>query len=108
MEVHGSCDPKFQSVRQEFERNFRERGEVGASVCITLRGETVVDLWGGMARPETQTPWTRDTISIVFSSTKGATALGAHMWRHAENSISMRRSQNTGRSSRSQAKSRYR
>ena len=79
MEVHGSCDPKFQSVRQEFERNLRERGEVGASVCITLRGETVVDLWGGMARPETQTPWAADTISIVFSSTKGATALCAHM-----------------------------
>ena len=79
MEVHGSCDPKFQSVRQEFERNFRERGEVGASVCITVRGETVVDLWGGMARPETQTPWKADTISIVFSSTKGATALCAHM-----------------------------
>src|SRR5262245_30714917 len=74
MEVHGSCDPKFQSVRQEFERNFRERGEVGASVCITLRGETVVDLWGGMARPESHTPWAADTISIVFSSTKGATA----------------------------------
>ena len=79
MEVHGSCDPKFQSVRQEFERNLRERGEVGASVCITLRGETVVDLWGGMARPETRTPWAADTISIVFSSTKGATALCAHM-----------------------------
>src|SRR5581483_4380446 len=79
MEVHGSCDPKFQQVRQEFERNFRERGEVGASVCVTVRGETVVDLWGGTARPDTQTPWTAETISIVFSSTKGATALCAHI-----------------------------
>lgn len=79
MEVHGSCDPKFQQVRQEFERNFRERDEVGASVCVTVRGETVVDLWGGIARPETQTPWTAETISIVFSSTKGATALCAHI-----------------------------
>jgi CubicO group peptidase (beta-lactamase class C family) len=79
MEVQGSCDPKFQQVRQEFERNFRERGEVGASVCVKVRGETVVDLWGGIARPETQTPWTSDTISVVFSSTKGATALCAHM-----------------------------
>lgn len=79
MEVQGSCDPKFQQVRQEFERNFRERGEVGASVCVKVRGETVVDLWGGVARTDTQTPWTADTISIVFSSTKGATALCAHM-----------------------------
>ena len=79
MEVYGSCDPKFQQVRQEFERNFRERGEVGASVCVTVRGQTAVDLWGGMARPDTQTPWTTETISVVFSSTKGATALCAHM-----------------------------
>ena len=56
MEVHGSCDPKFQPVRQEFERNFRERGEVGASVCITLQGKTVVDLWGGLARADTAAP----------------------------------------------------
>ncbi|MGE0822905.1 MAG: serine hydrolase domain-containing protein [Candidatus Binatia bacterium] len=79
MEVHGSCDEKFQSVRQEFERNFRERDEVGASVCVTVRGETVVDLWGGVARPDTQTPWTAETVSIIFSSTKGATALCAHV-----------------------------
>ncbi len=79
MEVQGSCDPKFQAVRQEFERNFRERGEVGASVCVTVGGETVVDLWGGVARTDTKAPWTKDTIGIVFSSTKGATALCAHM-----------------------------
>ncbi|MBM4256140.1 MAG: beta-lactamase family protein [Deltaproteobacteria bacterium] len=79
MEVHGSCDPQFQQVRNEFERNFRERGEVGASVCVTVRGRTVVDLWGGFARPDTQTPWNADTVSIVFSSTKGATALCAHI-----------------------------
>ena len=79
MTVHGSCDPKFAQVRQEFERNFSERGEVGASACVTVRGETVVDLWGGMARPDTQTPWTAETVSLVFSSTKGATALCAHI-----------------------------
>ncbi len=79
MTVHGSCDPKFAQVRQEFERNFSERGEVGASVCVTVRGETVVDLWGGTARPDTQTPWTAETVSLVFSSTKGATALCAHI-----------------------------
>ncbi len=79
MEVHGSCDAKFQQVKQEFERNFRERGEVGASVCVKVRGETVVDLWGGVARQDTQAPWREDTVSVVFSSTKGATALCAHI-----------------------------
>lgn len=79
MEVLGSCEPKFQSVRQEFERNFDQRGEVGASVCVTVHGHTVVDLWGGTANAETGAAWNEDTVSIVFSSTKGATAICAHI-----------------------------
>src|SRR5258708_305757 len=77
--IAGFCDPRFERVAGEFARNFQERGEVGASVCITLDGETVVDLWGGMAHPDTQTPWGEDTVTLVWSATKGATALCAHM-----------------------------
>ena len=39
----------------------------------------MVDLWGGVADPKSKAPWTRDTVSIVFSCTKGATALCAHV-----------------------------
>ncbi len=74
-----SCDAQFQAVRGEFERNFQERGEVGASVCVVLRGQIVVNLWGGTARCDTGTPWTEETVSLIFSSTKGATALCAHI-----------------------------
>jgi CubicO group peptidase (beta-lactamase class C family) len=77
--VEGTCDARFRGVADEFERNFRERGEVGASVCVHHEGRTVVDLWGGMANPAEGVPWTRDTVSIVFSCTKGATALCAHV-----------------------------
>lgn len=78
-EIRGFCEPQFERVATEFERNFQERGEVGASVCVTLAGKKVVDLWGGMARPAANDPWTEDTLSIVWSSTKGATALCAHI-----------------------------
>src|SRR5258708_30429525 len=78
-EVSGFYDPQFERVAEEFVRNFQERGEVGASVCIKLEGETVVDLWGGIARPDTQTPWVEDTLSVIWSTTKGATALCAHI-----------------------------
>ena len=44
-----------------------------------MGGETVVDLWGGVADPKTGAPWNKDTVSIVFSCTKGATALCAHV-----------------------------
>ncbi len=53
MAVSGKCDQKFAKVKEEFERSFAERGEVGASVCLSVNGETAVDLWGGLANPET-------------------------------------------------------
>ena len=79
MVVEGVCDARFQGVREEFERNFAERGEVGASVCVMIEGRTVVDLWGGLADRHAGGPWERDTLGLVWSSTKGATALCAHM-----------------------------
>ncbi len=75
--VRGTCDSRFKGVADEFVRNFDERGELGASVCARLDGETVVDLWGGIA--EGDTPWEEDTLSIIFSCTKGAVATCAHV-----------------------------
>ncbi|WP_428684391.1 serine hydrolase domain-containing protein [Reyranella sp.] len=77
--TQGTCRPGFERVAEAFERNLEEKREIGASVCLTVGGETVVDLWGGVADPKTQAAWTRDTVSIVFSCTKGATALCAHV-----------------------------
>src|SRR5437764_6667590 len=79
MTVQGTCEPRFSAVAEEFERNLAERGEVGASVCVTVDGETVVDLWGGVADPASGREWGRDTIGVVWSCTKGAAALCAHM-----------------------------
>lgn len=77
--VHGDVDTRFASVREEFERNFAERGEIGASVAVILNGELVVDLWGGVADVATGRPWQADTISVVQSVTKGVVSLAAHL-----------------------------
>ncbi|HTU20861.1 MAG TPA: serine hydrolase domain-containing protein [Gemmataceae bacterium] len=77
--MQGTCDARFREVGEELARNFAERGEVGASVCVMIEGRTVVDLWGGIADRHTRRPWDKDTIGLVWSSTKGATALCAHM-----------------------------
>ena len=77
--VQGTCDPRFALVREEFERNFAERDEAGASVSITLEGSAVVDLWGGFADPGTGRPWLSDTTVVVWSCSKGAAAICAHM-----------------------------
>ena len=77
--VFGHCTPDFTAVGAEFERNFSERGEVGASLCIVAGGRVAVDLWGGVADPTTGRPWDEDTVVMVWSATKGATALCAHL-----------------------------
>jgi CubicO group peptidase (beta-lactamase class C family) len=78
-EVHGTCDPTFQQVQEEFARNFTERGELGASVRITVDGEPVVDLWAGTADEIDGRPWEADTLACVYSCTKGVVALAAHL-----------------------------
>jgi CubicO group peptidase (beta-lactamase class C family) len=77
--VSGRCEPEFARVRDEFERNFAERGEIGASVCVMVDGEPVVDLWGGVVERDRDQAWAEDTVSVVFSTTKGVTALCAHI-----------------------------
>ena len=74
MDVGGYVAPGFEEVRDEFERNFTERGEVGASVCVIKRGEVVVDLYGGTR--DGVNPWTPDTLVITYSTTKPIAASG--------------------------------
>ena len=46
-EVRGTFDPKFDSVREQLEKNLDVGDDVGASVAVFYRGEPVVDIWGG-------------------------------------------------------------
>lgn len=77
--VQGVCAEGFEGVQAEFERNFTERGDVGASLAVSLDGEFVVDLWGGDADDGGDRPWERDTLVNVYSTSKGLTALCAHL-----------------------------
>ncbi|WP_413757952.1 serine hydrolase domain-containing protein [Streptomyces sp. MMBL 11-3] len=77
--IHGEVAAGFEPVREAFAANFAQHGDIGAAVCVYQHGRPVVDLWGGVADPETDRPWTRDTLQLVYSATKGATATAAHM-----------------------------
>lgn len=70
-EVHGSVAEGFESVRDAFQANFRDRNDIGAAFAATLDGRPVVDLWGGVADVATGKPWERDTVSVINSGTKG-------------------------------------
>ncbi|MFC4534507.1 serine hydrolase domain-containing protein [Sphaerisporangium dianthi] len=78
-EIGGSTAPGFEGVREAFAANLAGNREVGAAVGVYLHGRKVVDLWGGTADPETGRPWERDTLQVVFSTTKGVTAACAHL-----------------------------
>ncbi|SHN36561.1 serine hydrolase domain-containing protein [Actinacidiphila paucisporea] len=77
--IHGEVAAGFEPVREAFAANFSQHGDIGAAVCVYHHGRPVVDLWGGVADAETGRPWTRDTLQLVYSATKGATATAAHM-----------------------------
>lgn len=74
-DIQGYCDEKFSHVRDTFEKNFREKGDVGASVAVTVEGEFVVDLWGGYRDAAGTEPWQEDTIVNVYSTTKTMAAM---------------------------------
>lgn len=77
--IEGHCDARFEAVRAAFEENFDEREELGAAVTVLIDGAPVVDLWGGWADAARTRAWERDTVVNVWSTTKGPTALCAHI-----------------------------
>jgi CubicO group peptidase (beta-lactamase class C family) len=71
--VHGTVAVGYEAVRDAFAENFARFGERGAACAAYVDGRPVVDLWGGEAAPGTA--WTRDTLSVIWSATKGAVAV---------------------------------
>ena len=77
-DTSGWVAPGFEGVREVFEANFADGLEVGAAFAAHHRGRKVVDLWGGTADTTTGRPWLEDTLVLVYSTTKGATAMCAN------------------------------
>ncbi len=75
---NGTTTPRFERVRDAFDANFAKGLEIGAAFSVYHRGEKVVDLWGGTADIATDRPWDERTLALVFSTTKGATAICAN------------------------------
>ena len=73
-EINGTFETSFAHVAEAFEKNFEE-GDLGACCAVFVDGEIVVDLWGGIADPEKETLWGKDTIVNVWSTTKTMAAI---------------------------------
>ena len=79
MTTQGFTTEKFAPVREVLEQQLVSGADVGASVSVRHRGETVVDIWGGFTDAECTRPWEADTITNVWSTTKTMTFLVALM-----------------------------
>jgi len=78
-DIHGRCDGRFEAVRGALARNLDSGAELGASLVVDMDGETVIDMWGGFCDQARAIPWSEQTITNVWSSTKTVTSLAALM-----------------------------
>jgi len=74
-EITGLCPDRFARVRETFEANFENNGELGARFSFAIDGEIVVDLMGGYADRKREVPFGPDTLTALFSTTKSVAAL---------------------------------
>ncbi|KJH52134.1 beta-lactamase [Dictyocaulus viviparus] len=72
----GETVKEFDSVRKAFQQNFLDGWESeGASLAVFVKGNKVVDVWGGYADKQAARVWNKDTLTVVFSTTKAVAAL---------------------------------
>jgi CubicO group peptidase (beta-lactamase class C family) len=78
-QVSGEVAPGFERVKDAFAANFEKRGDIGAACSVYHHGKKVVDLWAGVVDEKSGRLWAQDNLALVYSSTKGATAICAHL-----------------------------
>src|SRR5258708_36350990 len=74
-DIRGLCPERFEGVRHAFEANFAEGLELGARFALAIEGEIVIDLIGGFADRGRTRPFTDDTLTAGFSTTKAMASL---------------------------------
>lgn len=75
--INGTCDDRFEAIFTAFDASLENGTDLGASVVVDLYGERVVDLWGGHCDEARTTPWERDSLVNVWSTTKTMTFVAA-------------------------------
>jgi CubicO group peptidase (beta-lactamase class C family) len=76
--VGGWSEPGFGSLVDRFADTLVD-ARTGAALSVWVKGQPVVEVFGGLADDRTGRVWTEDTISVIFSSTKGLAAIAVAM-----------------------------
>ena len=73
-------DPRgLNRVEELFNQQIETGGHPGAALAVYRHGKPVLDLFGGLADRETGKPVTKDTIFVLYSSTKAVTSACLHI-----------------------------
>lgn len=73
MAIAGFVDSRFDAIEGLFAGVIDSQTQGGAAFSVFVEGHCVADLVGGESRPGI--PWTDDTVSVMFSCTKGLVAV---------------------------------
>jgi len=76
MKVGGYVSRGYEGVREAF-ASAQAGDEGGGQLCVYRHGQKVVDLWAGRDKVNDR-PYGEDTLTIIMSCTKGATAAVVH------------------------------
>ncbi len=76
MDVGGYVSRGYEGVRDAFAAA-QGADEGGGQLCVYRHGQKVVDLWAGRDKINDR-PYGQDTLTIIMSCTKGATAAVVH------------------------------
>ncbi len=78
--IDGFCDARFAEVPKLLAQQIANGDHHGVSFAAYFRGEPVIDVWAGNRLSDAGVvPWTADTMTICWSTTKGVTATALHM-----------------------------
>jgi CubicO group peptidase (beta-lactamase class C family) len=76
MTVGGYVARGYEGVRDAF-ASAQAQDEGGAQLCVYRHGAKVIDLWSGRDKINDR-PYDEDTLTVIMSCTKGATAAVVH------------------------------
>jgi len=74
MKTQGHIHKDYTQIDDSFSNNFKNYGEIGASLCVYHNNEKVIDIWGGHKDLEKKEEWDEDTVVPIFSTTKAVAA----------------------------------
>lgn len=75
MNVKGTCEDRFLKVKDLFNELHASDREIGSSFSVYKDGKPLIDLWGGYKDQEKTSPWEKNTLATVWSTTKGIAAI---------------------------------